>query len=59
MSPLEDGIQILGASSDHLICDITNAERKISVGDKISFNMLYTATMRSFTSKYIDKYYIE
>ncbi len=59
MTPMEDGVKILGASSDHLICDITNAERKISVGDTMQFNMLYTATMRAFTSKYIDKNYTD
>lgn len=58
MTPLEEGIEILGASSDHLICDVTNAQRNISVGDTISFNMLYTATMRSFTSRYTDRHYI-
>ncbi len=57
MSPLDEGVTILGASSDHLICDITGAGRNISVGDTMSFNMLYTATMRSFTSKYTDKTY--
>lgn len=58
MTPLDEGAEILGASSDHLIVDITNVDRKISVGDTMQFNMLYTAAMRSFTSKYVDKIYI-
>ncbi len=57
MSPLDCGAKILGASSDHLIVDITHCERNISVGDTMSFNMLYTSVMRSFTSRFIDKTY--
>ncbi|MBE6038190.1 MAG: alanine/ornithine racemase family PLP-dependent enzyme [Anaerofustis stercorihominis] len=58
MTPIDEGALILGASSDHLLVDVTDCTRDIKVGDKMQFNMLYTATMRSFTSKYIDKRYI-
>lgn len=56
--PKDSGISILGASSDHLLVDITECDRNYQIGDVLSFDMLYTATMRSFTSKYIDKEFI-
>lgn len=57
MIPHDKKITILGASSDHLLVDITDSEQHYQIGDTLSFNMLYTSVMRSFTSKYIDKEY--
>ena len=39
--PLEKGIEILGASSDHTIVDIENAERDYNVGDIMEFDVNY------------------
>lgn len=57
MHPTDPRIEILGASSDHLLCNITDCATDYSVGDTLRFNMLYTSAMRAFTSKYIDKIY--
>ncbi len=57
MHPHDKKISILGASSDHLLIDITESENDYQIGDILSFDMLYTSVMRSFTSKYIDKEY--
>jgi predicted amino acid racemase len=57
--PKDPKISILGASSDHLLVDITDSENSYHVGDILQFDMLYTAVMRSFTSKYVDKEYID
>ncbi len=47
--PLEKGIEIMGASSDHTIIDVENAEREYKVGDIMEFNVNY-ATMIYLTS---------
>ncbi len=39
--PLEEGIEILGASSDHTIVDIEDAARDFKVGDVMSFDICY------------------
>lgn len=39
--PLEKGIEILGASSDHTIVDIEDAEKEYKVGDIMEFDVKY------------------
>jgi len=39
--PRDRGVEILGASSDHTIVDIEDAERKLSVGDVMEFDLCY------------------
>jgi len=46
------GVEILGASSDHLILDANN---NLSVGDEIAFQMNYSALVRAMTSPFIVK----
>jgi predicted amino acid racemase len=43
--PRDAGVQILGASSDHTIIDVTDAERDIRVGDIMEFTLCYTSTV--------------
>ena len=57
MIPHDPDISILGASSDHLLVDITDSNENYKVGDILSFDMLYTSVMRGFTSKYVEKVY--
>lgn len=56
--PLKSGIELLGASSDHLITDITEVDEKVEVGDILTFKMNYSAVLRAMTSNYINKNYI-
>ena len=53
--PIDKGISILGASSDHLILDGTDSERNYNVGDKVSFNLTYAGILRAMTSEYVKK----
>ncbi len=53
--PSDKKINILGASSDHLLLDITKCDQAYKVGDIISFSVGYGALLRSFTSEYVDK----
>lgn len=55
--PLSPGVQVLGASSDHLVLDVDDMPRPPGVGDAISFVPTYSATLRLFTSPYVRKEY--
>lgn len=39
--PRDKGIEVLGASSDHTIVDIEEAERALAVGDILAFDLCY------------------
>jgi predicted amino acid racemase len=47
--PITEGIEILGASSDHLVIVVTDAEKHIDVGTVISFKMNYKALLKNDT----------
>lgn len=55
---LDSKIDILGASSDHMILDVTNSDTDYKLGDIISFKLGYSATLKAFTSKYVNKEYV-
>jgi predicted amino acid racemase len=55
--PVEKDIEILGASSDHLILNLSPSERNYRVGDIVRFVPNYTALLRLFTSPYIGRVY--
>ena len=54
----EPGIEILGASSDHTILDIEDAEREIKVGDIVEFQPNYANLVYLTNSANIEKVYI-
>ncbi len=56
--PLKKEIRIIGASSDHLIIDVTDFKEDIKVGDEIKFRLNYPALLSTTTSKYINKYFL-
>lgn len=53
--PMEDGVEILHASSDHMVLDVTECKRKVKIGDKMSFRLKYSALLRAMTSPYVEK----
>lgn len=53
------GVEVLGASSDHLITDVTEAAFDLEVGDILTFKINYSAMLRAMTSRYVTKNYIE
>lgn len=55
--PLEKEVKTVGASSDHLIIDITDFKEEIKVGDEVKFKLNYPALLSVTTSKYINKYF--
>lgn len=54
---LEKEVKIVGASSDHLIIDITDFKEEIKVGAEVRFRLNYPALLSVTTSKYINKYF--
>ena len=59
LTPLDPEVEILGASSDHLIVNLTECKKEYSVGDVIGFIPDYGALLHLFTSKYVDRNYID
>jgi predicted amino acid racemase len=55
---LDEAVSVVGASSDHLIVDLTDSKRLYNVGDVLEFSMNYSAILRGFTSKYVKRTYI-
>lgn len=51
----DEKVEILGASSDHMILDITGSKNNYSIGDEIEFLLGYGGLMAASTSKYVDK----
>ena len=54
MQPVEPKISILGASSDHLIVDVTEAKR-VRLGGELAFFLNYGALLAAMTSEYVEK----
>lgn len=57
MEPLDSKIDILGASSDHMILDVSKCDREYRVGDVISFKVGYGGMLKNATSPYVEKAY--
>lgn len=55
--PEDTKIKIIGASSDHLIADITGCKKKYKVGDEVRFKMSYGCLLQAETSEYVKKVY--
>lgn len=55
LSPLDRKIEILGASSDHMILDVSNSSETFGVGDEIALLPDYGALLAAMTSSYVQK----
>lgn len=55
LSPLDEGVEILGASGDHLLADVDNFPGNLSVGSELAFNPNYSALLQAMTSPYVAK----
>lgn len=53
--PKAPGVEVLGASSDHLILDMSEVEAPPRVGDLLGFQMGYGALLAAMTSEYVEK----
>ncbi|MGE0210387.1 MAG: alanine racemase [Parvibaculaceae bacterium] len=55
LTPVEPGIAVLGASSDHLVVDLEDADPPPEVGGSLSFRLSYGALLAAMTSEYVEK----
>ena len=53
--PFDRQVTILGATSDHLIVDITSSKRQYKIGDTMKFYPDYTSLLAAATSEYVAK----
>lgn len=58
ITPKDKRIKILGASSDHLVLDLTETKDEYDVGSIVDFELDYTSLLKAFTSVYVKKEYI-
>jgi predicted amino acid racemase len=54
-----EGIEVLGASSDHLILDVTEAEPAIELGDILEFELYYGALLHLTQSQIVSKTFVK
>lgn len=55
LKPCDPGVSIIGASSDHLILDVTDAAAPVRPGGFVEFWVQYPAMLRLMTSEYVEK----
>lgn len=55
LTPRLAGAKIQGASSDHMIVDVTDCKEDIAVGDRLEFDLGYGALLALCTSPYVTK----
>lgn len=58
ITPRNPKIKILGASSDHMIVDVTEDPNHYEVGDIMTFNVKYSGLLRAMTSPYVSRVYL-
>lgn len=59
LQPLSQGVQIITASSDHMLVDLEGCQVKPKVGDILKFRPQYPAMLSLSTSPYVTKVYEE
>jgi ornithine racemase len=52
LTPIMEGIQIIGATSTYTVCDVMDAPVRIETGMELEFRMGYSAVSRSLASPY-------
>lgn len=55
LTPTDEGILLVGASSDHLILDVEDAVGGVRLGGQVSFEPSYSALLALSTSPYVQK----
>lgn len=53
--PKRRGVNILGASSDHLVVDVTEADPPVRLGDELAFNPLYESVATGMVCSAVPK----
>ena len=56
--PVDDGVEIVGCSSDHTIVDVTDSGRVWKTGDTLTFKTRYANMLYAFSGKHVDVTYV-
>jgi predicted amino acid racemase len=56
LTPLDERLAILGASSGYLVVDVTPMAKSLRVGDELAFALNYGALLAAMTSEYVKKH---
>ncbi len=59
LKPCLAGAEIIGASSDHLLLDVTETDVDLTVGDTLDFELDYGGMLSALTSPYLARNYLE
>lgn len=54
LTPVDPRLRIIGASSDYLVLDVSDAKGEVRVGDPVSFLPGYGAMVRAASSPYVE-----
>jgi predicted amino acid racemase len=57
LTPVDPRIRVLGASSDYLVLDVTEAGDDVRVGGEIAFALSYGALLAAMDSEYVETRY--
>ncbi len=57
--PLEDGIEVVGCSSDHTALDVTELKRELKPGDTVAFRSPYMPLLYAFSTRHIEIEYLQ
>ena len=58
LHPIDEKLEVLHASSDHTIVDITESDNDYKLGDIMKFKLSYGALLRAMTSPHVEKIYV-
>jgi predicted amino acid racemase len=50
LRPMRPGVTVVGASSDHLVLDVTEADPRVQLGEELGFDTLYPAVSTGWAS---------
>jgi predicted amino acid racemase len=50
LRPMRPGVTVVGASSDHLVLDVTEADPCVQLGEELGFDTLYPAVSTGWAS---------
>lgn len=56
--PLTPGVTILGASSDHLILDVSDCTGELKIGSEMAFGLTYSGLLSACQSRYIAQVFV-
>jgi predicted amino acid racemase len=56
--PIDEGVTVVGCSSDHTIVDVSDA-RKLGSGDVLCFRVRYANMLYAFTGNHVGIRYIK